>query len=47
LPPGKFLTAFARRFATQGVASALIVSEFSACRQILPLPPLIFSNGFE
>lgn len=45
--PGKFLAAFSRRFATEPGPSAQQVSEFSACRQILPLPPLIFDNGFE
>lgn len=47
LPPGQFLSAHARRFSTVPGAPALIVSEFSACRQITPLPPLIFANGYE
>jgi hypothetical protein len=47
LPPGQFLSAYTRRFATEPGVPALIVSEFSACRQITPLPPLIFANGFE
>jgi len=47
LPPGQFLSALARRFATAPGTPALIVSEFSACHQITPLPPLIFANGFE
>ena len=48
LPPGKFLTALTRRFATTPAGpSTLIVSEFSACRQIAALPDLIFMNGFQ
>jgi hypothetical protein len=46
LPPGKFLSALTRRFSTQPGVTALIVSEFSACRQIEPTPPL-FADSFE
>ncbi len=46
LPAGKFLTALTRRFATTPVAPALIVSEFSACRRVVPTDQ-IFWNGFE
>jgi len=47
LPVGLFLTALTRRFATVPGPAALIVSEFSACRQIVSAAELIFSNGFE
>ena len=47
LPTNQFLTALTRRFATVPGPSALIVSEFSACRQIVSSTDLIFSNGFD
>ncbi len=47
LPPGKYLTAITRWFATNPGNSALIVSEFSACRQIAASADLIFSDGFQ
>jgi len=46
LPAGKFLTALTRRFATTPGVPALIVSEFSQCRRVVPTDQ-IFWNGFE
>jgi hypothetical protein len=47
LGPGQILTAFTRRFATAPGAPALIVSEFSACRQVTSSAELIFADGFD
>jgi hypothetical protein len=47
LPAGRFLTALTRRFATASAVSALIVSEFSACRRIVASGDLIFLSSFE
>jgi hypothetical protein len=47
LGPGQILTALTRRFATAPGAPALIVSEFSACRQVASSLDLIFANGFD
>ncbi|MEO8459050.1 MAG: hypothetical protein ABI451_00845 [Dokdonella sp.] len=45
--PGTWLSAFSRRFATVPGPAALIVSEFSACRQIVSGVDLIFGSGFD
>ncbi|MFI4969066.1 MAG: hypothetical protein ACHP7D_02590 [Lysobacterales bacterium] len=46
LPPGRFLTALARRSSTTADPPALIVSEFSNCEPIAS-GDLIFANGFD
>jgi hypothetical protein len=47
LGQGVFLTALTRRFSTSPSPPALIVSEFSACRQVASTLDLIFANGFD
>jgi hypothetical protein len=47
LGQGFFLTALTRRFSATPGAPALIVSEFSACRQVTSGADLIFANGFD
>ncbi|MEO8670767.1 MAG: hypothetical protein ABI411_05590 [Tahibacter sp.] len=47
LPPGKYLAGVTRSFSTNPGNAALIVSEFSACRQIVPTADRIFFNGFQ
>ncbi len=47
LAQGVFLTALTRRFSTSPGVPALIVSEFSACRQVASTLDLIFANGFD
>jgi hypothetical protein len=47
LGAGVFLTALTRRFATTPGPAALIVSEFSACRQVTSSADLIFADGFD
>ncbi len=47
LGQGTFLTALTRRFSTSPGVPALIVSEFSVCRQVVSSVDLIFVNGFD
>ena len=47
LPAGKFLTALTRHYATSADNPTLVVSEFSACRQVAPANDRIFASGFE
>jgi hypothetical protein len=47
LAAGSILTAFSRRFSTSPGIPALLVSEFSACRPVIPTADIIFINGFE
>jgi hypothetical protein len=45
LPANEFVTAVARRF--HSVNPGLQVSEFSPCRQVVSVGPLIFADDFE
>ncbi len=47
LPADTFLSAISRRFATAPGPAALIVSEFSECRQVTEIAQLVFADGFE